>query len=217
MESYYKTLFFDFDGTIHDSLHIYYPAFLKAYAYLVEHNVAKPKSFTKQEVSKWLGYNSVDMWQNFMPDCPPVHQNEARKIIGYEMQKRLESGEAQLYPGALDTLKFLKEKGYTLVFISNCSETYMATATRVFGLDQYFSRFICSAQYGQEPKWKILKLLLNDFDREMAIIGDRFHDMEAGFLNGITTVGCEYGYGQPVEFHQADKMIQNIEQLKSIF
>ncbi|HAS72782.1 MAG TPA: HAD family hydrolase [Clostridiales bacterium UBA8960] len=217
MESYYKTLFFDFDGTIHDSIHVYYPAFIKAYSYLALNGLVEPRDFTKKEVSKWLGYNSVEMWKAFLPDCPPFHQEEARTIIGKEMQLRLENGDGVLYDGAIETLKYLKDKGYTLVFLSNCGEVTMQTAAKVFHLDQYFDRFECSAQHGQMPKWKILKHMLFDFEREMAIIGDRFHDMEAGFLNDITTIGCSYGYGHIDELHQANKIITSISQLKSIF
>lgn len=217
MDSYYKTLFFDFDGTIHDSIHVYYPAFLKAYDYLVANGVADARVFTKEEVSSWLGYNSIDMWKAFMPDCPPFHQDAARTIIGKEMQRRLENGDGVLYGGAVETLEYLKNKGYTLVFLSNCGEAYMHTASKVFELDHYFDRFECSAMHGQMPKWKILKHMLLDFEREMAIIGDRFHDMEAGFLNDITAIGCSYGYGHIDEFHQACKVITSISQLKSIF
>lgn len=217
MNMYYKTLIFDFDGTIHDSIHIYYPAFMKAYDYLVKNGVAEVRTFSKEEVSKWLGYNSVDMWQNFMPNCPPFHQNEARTIIGIEMQNRLENGDGVLYHDAIETLAYLKDRGYTLIFLSNCGEAYMNSAIRAFGLDRYFNRFVCSAQHGQLPKWKILKHMVLDLEREIAIIGDRYHDMEAGFLNDITAIGCSYGYGHIDELHQADKIISNITALKTIF
>lgn len=217
METYYKTLIFDFDGTIHDSIHIYYPAFIRAYDHLTQNGVAEAKTFSKKEVSKWLGYNSVDMWQSFMPNCPPFHQNKARTLIGLEMQKRLENGEGILYNDALETLDYLKRKGYQLIFLSNCGEIYMNTAIKAFGLDRYFTRFVCSGQHDQMPKWKILKHMLHDFEREIAIIGDRFHDIEAGFLNDITSIGCSYGYGHLDEFHQADKIITELSQLKTIF
>ena len=101
----FKTLFLDFDGTIHDSIHVYYPAFLKGYQHLVDHGVAPLRTFTNEEVQTWLGYNSVEMWKNFMPECPEAYQNQARQIIGLEMQKQLENGRGILYDGAEKTLE----------------------------------------------------------------------------------------------------------------
>ena len=119
--SRYKTLIFDFDGTIHDTIHVYFPAFLKGYQYLVDHDMAEPQTFTPKEVSIWLGYNSDDMWKTFMPNCPEVFQNKAKSIIGDEMRLGLESGKGMLYDGAHDVLSELVERGYKLVFLSNCS------------------------------------------------------------------------------------------------
>lgn len=213
----YKTLIFDFDGTLHSTLHVYFPAFLRGYQYLVDHNVAEPRQFTPKQVSVWLGFNSSDMWKSFMPDCPEAFQNEAKAIIGDTMRSELEAGNGILYPDTHDVLASLVEKGYTLVFLSNCSEVYMNTAKKVFGLDRYFHHFVCSGQYDQMPKSEILKIIKPTFEPEMAIIGDRFHDMEAGINNGITTIGCAYGYGEPNEFKSADKVIQSLNELLTLF
>jgi phosphoglycolate phosphatase len=215
--SRYKTLIFDFDGTIHDTIHVYFPAFLKGYQYLVDHDMAEPRTFTPKEVSIWLGYNSDDMWKTFMPNCPEVFQNKAKSIIGDEMRLQLESGNGVLYSDAHDVLTKLVERGYKLVFLSNCSEVYMNTAIKVFGLDRYFHQFVCSGQYEQLPKPEILSAIKHTLDPEMAIIGDRFHDMEAGIQNGITTIGCAYGYGESEELRQADKVISSLGKLLTLF
>jgi len=213
----YKTLIFDFDGTIHDTIHVYFQAFLKGYQFLVDEDMAQPRTFTPKEVSIWLGYNSDEMWQAFMPDCPEAFQNKAKSIIGDEMRQQLESGKGMLYDGAHDVLTKLVEKGYKLVFLSNCSELYMNTAIKVFGLDRYFHQFVCSGQYVKMTKAEILRSLKHTFDPEMVIIGDRFHDIEAGTQNGIATIGCAYGYGESDELRQADKVIHSLSNLLALF
>ena len=215
--AHYKTLIFDFDGTLHDTIHVYFSAFLKGYQYLVDEDMAQSRTFTPKEVSIWLGYNSDDMWKTFMPDCPEAFQNKAKSIIGDEMRLGLESGNGVLYEGAHDVLTGLVERGYKLVFLSNCSELYMNTAIKVFGLDRYFHQFVCSGQYGQMPKSEILSAIKHSLDPEMAIIGDRFHDMEAGIQNGITTIGCAYGYGEIDELRRADKIIHSLSKLLTLF
>jgi len=213
----YKTLIFDFDGTIHDTIHVYFPAFLKGYQYLVDANMAEPRLFTPKQVSIWLGYSSDDMWQAFMPDCPEIYRNKAKSIIGDEMRLQLGAGNGVLYSDAHDVLAQLVERGYKLIFLSNCSEVYMNTAIKVFGLDRYFQQFVCSGQYVKMTKAEILRSLKHTFDAEMAIIGDRFHDIEAGTQNGITTIGCAYGYGESYELKQADTVIHSISSLLTLF
>jgi phosphoglycolate phosphatase len=213
MSTVYKTLFFDFDGTLHESMHIYYPAFMKGYAYLVESGHAEARVFTQKEVSQWLGFSSTDMWQTFMPHLPEKVRTVARTLVGDEMLRLLKDKQGVLYPGVYETLQALKDRGHTLVFLSNCGETYMNAASEAFHLESYFDHMICSGQYSQMTKSQILKQLKQTFQEPMAIIGDRFHDMEAGLDNHITTIGCLYGYGQKEEFKDADFLISKIQAL----
>ena len=209
----YKTLFFDFDGTIHESIKIYYPAFMKGYEYLVTKGHAEPRHFTLEEVSQWLGYNSRDMWQSFMPELPDDVRLAVSQIVGTEMRRLLDNGEGSLYDGVENTLAALRDDGYTLVFLSNCSPAYMASGTRAFGLDRYFHHFYCSGMFDQITKAEVLKHIMPQFEGPMAIIGDRIHDMEAGRANHITTIGCLYGYGKAEEFEHADHLISSIRKL----
>ena len=61
-----KTIYFDYDGTIHNSIKIYAPAFKKAYDFLVENNKAEPKNWKDEEIKKWLGYSKKEMWGNLI-------------------------------------------------------------------------------------------------------------------------------------------------------
>lgn len=63
-----QTIYFDYDGTIHNSVKIYSPAFKKAYDFLVDNNKAEPRVLKEEEISKWLGYTSAEMWKSFMED-----------------------------------------------------------------------------------------------------------------------------------------------------
>jgi adenosylhomocysteine nucleosidase len=36
------------------------------------------------------------------------------------------------------------------------------------------------------------------------MIGDRFSDIEAGKQNGLTTIGCHFGFGHQSEIAEAD-------------
>lgn len=212
-----KTIFFDYDGTLHNSIKIYAPAFRKAYAYLVENGYAEEKNWTDSDISYWLGFNPSDMWRSFMPGLEDDIRAKCSNIIGEEMATLIEQGKSKLYDGALEVLAFLKAKGIHLVFISNCKVYYRDCQSKLFHLDRYFEELACSEEYGFIPKYEILKKIKDRYPQEMLMIGDRKQDIEAGKKNNIYTIGCSYGFLTKGELDEADMLIDNILDLKELF
>lgn len=209
-----KTIFFDYDGTLHNSIKIYAPAFRKAYDYLVQKGVAENRTWTDDEISYWLGFSSKEMWKNFMPDLNEDLMKDASRMIGIEMKNQIKNNIAELYDGALEVLQYLSDKGYKLIFISNCRIYYRDIAKDTFILDKYFVEMACSEEYDYIPKYEILRSIKDKYPKNMVIIGDRFQDIEAGKKNNIGTIGCSYGYNKPEELKEADIIIHNIIELK---
>jgi len=208
-----KTIYFDYDGTLHDSIKIYAPAFKKAYDFLVENNYAKQKMWRDDEIAKWLGYTSNEMWQNFMGDLEESARKEASSIIGIEMENQILAGNAILYDGALDVLKQLKNKGYNLIFLSNCSINYMELSNKVFNLNLFFNDMVCSEMYGFIPKYEILSKIKERYEMNQVIVGDRFHDIESAEKNNIESVFCQYGYGEKSEGLKSSLIIKDIKEI----
>lgn len=222
------TLIFDYDGTLHNSIHLYGPAFRKAFAYLVDivpDMVVKSgydlnKEWIDREISQWLGYTKDEMWATFMPFLPDTMKARAGKMIGDEMNRLLSQHKAYLYTDALETLSDLKKLSYKLVFLSNCSISYMEAHTRAFRLDEYFDRLVCAGQYPKKSKKDILAYLVDEGvvkPNTSVMIGDRAQDIEAGLGNGLMTVGCLYGFGRHNELDQATVHIEAVRELKVIF
>ncbi|MDF2945204.1 MAG: family hydrolase, partial [Herbinix sp.] len=109
-----KTIFFDYDGTLHNSIFIYAPAFQKAYDYLVENGFAEKKNWSNKEISYWLGFNPPDMWRTFTPNLREDIRLRCSDIIAEEMKLQITHGNPVLYEGSLETLDYLKRKGYCL-------------------------------------------------------------------------------------------------------
>ena len=208
-----KTIYFDFDGTIHNSVKIYAPAFKKAYDFLVEKNKANPREWKNEEISKWLGFTRKEMWDNFMKDLEEPYKNQASMIIGKEMQNLMLSGNAILYENAKDVLGELKSRGFKLVFLSNCSVKYMEASMAAFKLDFYFDHMICSEMYDFIPKHEILRIIKDNYQMNQVIVGDRYHDIDAGYKNNIYSVYCEYGYGEKGEGDNASASIKDITEI----
>lgn len=212
-----KTIFFDYDGTLHDSIHIYEPAFQKAYIYLVEQGYAEKKDWTKKEISHWLGFNPSDMWKAFQPNLDDKIKQVCSEIISEEMKHQILCGSPKLYEGSLETLEYLKKKDYHLIFISNCKVYYMECHRKVFNLDHYFEDMFCSEQFSFMPKHEILKNIKDTYMEKMVIIGDRKQDMDAGIKNNLITIGCSYGYASKDELREADYIINDITEIQNYF
>lgn len=211
-----KTIIFDYDGTLHDSSRIYIPAFKRAYAYLVENEQAPEKVFQDQEITRWLGYSKKEMWELFMPHLVAAHKNEASRLIGETMVDKISRKEAYLYPDALETLAYLKDK-YTLIFLSNCSIDYMESHADMLNLKDYFTDMYCTEMYGfSKSKKQIVAEFQHNYPSEYVIVGDRHQDLEVGELDETYAIGCTYGFGQKEELEKADMSINDISELKNI-
>lgn len=212
-----KTLIFDYDGTIHDSLAIYKPAFLKAYDFLVSKGVRNNKMFEDSEISRYLGMSPKAMWEDFGKDLDEALKKEASNIITQEMAYQIENHQASLYPGALKVLKALKDKGYNLVFLSNCKTNYMKHHNQIFNLSHYFVDMISGEMFDFLPKDEILKKMIHLYKNPLAVVGDRIHDLKAAKENDLLMVGCLYGFGSEKELEGADYHINDINELLEIF
>ncbi len=206
-------LIFDYDGTIHESLCIYAPAFRLSYEYLVDRKLAAPREWTDREISRWLGISAKEMWSRFMPDLAEIEKEHCSKLIGEEMVRLTQAGRSILYPGALTTLMELKNVGYHLIFLSNCKHSYMKAHQEYWGLEQYFSGFYCTEDYGFAPKWQIFDEIKSKYSGDFIVIGDRYQDIEIGIKHNLSSIGCAYGYGGLEELEYASSKIDSFQKV----
>ncbi|WP_311492319.1 HAD family hydrolase [uncultured Anaerococcus sp.] len=195
-------LVFDFDGTIHKTEIAYKKAITESLADLnLDVNDFDFKSF--------IGMGPKEVWDIILKDdsdkTPYIKKNGDR-IIKYMEE------EGELFPGAIETLAYLKNK-YDLYILSKCRRVYMDAAREKFGLDRYFSKYFVGEDYNFLDKYKILRRELKE---EYIMIGDRREDMEAGLKNGQKTIFATYGYGSLAESEGAYKNISSITELKNI-
>ena len=206
-------LIFDYDGTLHQSMLTYAPAFRATCKMLADNGYMAERKFTDEEISYWLGFNSTDMWNNFLPDVPADVRENARIFLGLDMGQRVENGEGALYPNAEKVLAELKSQGHTLIFLSNCRVKYMERHSRVFGLHRFFDYFYCCEEFDFIPKYQIFRLFSLQHKGEFIVIGDRFHDIETAEKNGLKSIGCGYGYGKKGELSAADIIVDDITEI----
>ena len=207
------TLILDYDGTLHDCLRIYAPAFRTVWGELEAAGLNPPPEVSDARVRSWLGLSVQGMWDDFMPQLEPEVQSRYGARIGEEMFRLVQAGEAALYPGAEDALVALRLAGHHLVFLSNCPHDYMEAHRQHFRLDRWFDGYLCSGDYPGKAKWEIYKAARESFPGRHLVIGDRWSDMEIATVFQLPSIGCLYGYGVPEELEDAAICIADISEL----
>lgn len=211
-----RTLIFDWDGTLHNTKHLYGCAFRTAYRWLVSEGYAAPRDYSDDDVSVYLGMSAPVMWDTFMPDLPRTVKEHCSSMIGEQMVASVLSGDAVLYPGVPEVLDTLCSHGFHLVFLSNCKHAYMEAHRQVFRLDQWFEGFYCSGDFAFLPKEQIFPVIRQAFPGGYAVIGDRASDLEIARVHGLPSVGCAYGFGTPEEMKLAAQVAQDVRELPRI-
>lgn len=214
MSSY--TLIFDWDGTLHNTKHLYGTAFRTAYSWLVSEGYAPEKEYTDDMVSIYLGMNAPVMWNTFMPQLPQEVKEHCSAMIGEHMVNAVRSGSAILYPGALEVLEITKHQGHRLVFLSNCKHAYMEAHRSFFELDRWFDAFYCSQDFGFIPKEEIFQTIRQHFEGPYIVIGDRASDLKIAQVHHLPSIGCAYGFGTSDEMLLAGTVAQDVTDLPGI-
>lgn len=210
-------LVFDYDGTLHNTAGLYGKAFRKGYKWLVDGGYAEDVYRSDEEMSKYLGMNPLDMWKAFMPDLPEDVRAHASAMVGEGMSYGVEHGDAVLFDHVPEVLQELKDEGHMLAILSNCRNSYMAAHRKAFRLEQWFDGFFPAQEYDYIPKEDIFKVIMKRYPGEKYVmIGDRASDIKAGTENGITTIGCSYGFADPGELDDASYIISDITELPEL-
>ena len=210
------TVFFDYDGTLHDTMRVYGPAFRTGYAKLVEQGLAQPREFSDEWISRWLGWTIHDMWHAFMPELSEEQWRPISRLIGDEMFRLIGEGQAGLYDGVEEVLDELKEEGYELVLLSNSQHAYCDRHRETFGLDRWFSDYLIAGDHPGLEKWEYFQKGAPAFPKPWLVVGDRIHDIDAAVHAGVPSIGCAYGCGEENELDWATVVVARPKQIPPI-
>lgn len=207
------TLIFDYDGTIHNTIVIYEAAFRQCYQWLAEEGLAPAQEIPSEQIAGWLGMNSKEMWDSFLPELPREVKEAASRRVGSSMVEQILAHQAIWYPGASQVLDILKSEGYTMVIVSNCKIAYHEANWKEFSMERWFSAFYDCESFGFAPKTEIIKEVQKCFPGPYIVIGDRHSDLECARACGSPFIGCRYGFGKQGELDGADLFADSVQML----
>lgn len=208
-----RTLVFDWDGTLHNTLHLYGSAVRSVYKELTEAGEAPERWYSDEDLSIYLGMNADDMWSAFMPGLPAERRKEMSRKVGKYMISLIHSGATSLYPGTEEVLYSLRAEGYRMVLLSNCSTAYMEAHRQHFHLDRWFEGYYPCEAWNNAPKEDIFPDIRRAFEAKFCVIGDRDSDLRVARVHRLCSIACTWGFGRPEEYAGADVCIESITEL----
>lgn len=207
------TVFFDYDGTLHDTMALYGPAFRAACAWLSKEGWLERRTYADADIACWLGWTTEEMWTTFAPHLPEPVWREASLRVRDEMERLRKEGRARLFPGVEEALDEVASRGATMVLLSNCWRSYGEDHMREFGLGRWIEGLHCAQDFDWIPKWQIYREVASFYPLPHIMVGDRFHDREVALRNDVPFVACAYGFGEPGECEGADAIAECAEEL----
>lgn len=210
-----KTIIFDLDGTLINTVNVTIPAFENVISDLKEKNMIKDTP-DKKEIMKYIGYPIDQIFSNLYNSNDKALINESVRLLDHYEEIVIEENKDIFFKGVFEVLDYLKEKGYKMMVLSNCNTTYLNSILKK-GIEKYIDKPYCSEMFNWEDKEIVMKKIVDlDKKEEYVMIGDRKHDIKAAKDNGIKSIGCDYGYGEH-EINSADIIIKDIKELMEIF
>jgi phosphoglycolate phosphatase len=199
----YDYILFDLDGTLTDSVEGIINAVKYACAKL---GIRIPE---QDELMEFIGPPMVNSFDSHFG----LKGEQLNKAIDFYHIYYKEKGwsENKVYPGVLDMLKELKNKGKHLAMCTNKTFFYAEWIAKLFEFDKYLD-FVGGSDpdVGRTEKYMVIDYTLNKLgaDKSRAImIGDRHYDVEGASKVGIKTIGVTYGYGSREELEKCGAFI----------
>lgn len=209
---------FDLDGVLYSSEPFLGAAYREAIANV---NAARPGSFarvpTTREILDHVGWPIPVIFANLFPGADEgalaaLHAETLTVICAH-----VAHGDGILYPGVADTLRVLRQRGFTLAVASNGRTAYVETVLATYQLGELFIPRVTADMVGD--KTSILRFYayrLAFAPASVVMIGDRASDVEAARAVGCHFVGCDYGHGYRNEIEAAGPLVDRFADLPEV-
>ena len=197
----WRTVLFDFDGTLFDSA----PGLMAAWQAAVR-SVGLPP-LDEDACRALIGPPFAWSLEHTLGlDGPGQAVAAAAFKAHYDACGALESPP---YPGIVPLLDRLRDAGLTLMIATSKPEGSALQVLEHWGLRNRFA-FIAGSGAGLgDGKEDAVRRCLERAEGPAVLVGDRSHDVWGGHARGIPVIGALWGYGCPQELAEADYLVQN--------
>ncbi|AOF52934.1 phosphoglycolate phosphatase [Rodentibacter caecimuris] len=223
MNTQFKLIGFDLDGTLVDSLP---DLALSVNSALAEFDLPQaPESL----VLTWIGNGAPVLiaralgWakEQTGKTLTEADVEKVKERFSYYYGENL-CNVSRLYPNVKETLEALKAKGYILAVVTNKPTKHVQPVLAAFGIDHLFSETLGGQSLPAiKPHPAPLYYLCGKFGvepRQVLFVGDSKNDILAAHAAGCAVVGLTYGYNYniPISESNPDWVFDDFDKLLEI-
>ena len=208
-------LVFDYDGTVHDPVKVFAPAFRDTFGKYIGEKHGCGDLWPDSRIASWFGVSMDIMRADIAPYVEPDKMRELMDMMTVNVRGRMASGEQTLFSGAAEMLLSLRSRGFRMILFSKCDRPHIERQRRTLPLDDYFDELFCTGDFGDmsEDKAVVFPKIRELFPGEYVIIGDRNQDIDIAQRWSLPSIGCAYGYGSEGELDGATAIADSISDI----
>lgn len=183
-----KLIAFDWDGTIADSSDV----IADGIAYANEKMGLPP--VTRDQAKFVIGLPLSEIARIFGNGLQPEQYDEyVDHYVSYYVSHE---DEVKLFPGMLDLLQSLKDRGVKIAVATGKSRKGLKRIFKKFCLEEFFDSSVCMDESAPKPNPLMLQMLMDEFNlspEDLLMVGDTVHDMGTAANAGVSGVAVSYG------------------------
>lgn len=193
----FSNLIFDLDGTLIDSKR----GIFNSVIYTMD-QLSIPEDKRPSNLNPFIG---PPLRQSFK-QLFQMNDEKAEKAtsIYREYYKKHGLYQFEIFPGIEESLKFLKNTGFSISLVTSKAEIYAQLIINSTPFSQVFETISgCEIDGRRSEKRELIAYTLNKLNisasKEILMIGDRYHDIRGAKACGISSAAVTYGYGTSTE------------------
>lgn len=205
-----QTVLFDLDGTLIDTNELIIASFehtFKEFGY----------SFTREQIKE---FNGPPLWETFYSINPD--QAELMVRVYREHNHANHEQYVKLFPNVIETLETLKKHQINIGIVTAKMRDGVTLGMSITGLDRYADTVITfddvrHSKPHPEPVFKALDKLKASAQTTI-MVGDNYHDIEAGKRAGTFTAGVAWSHKgrEFLESYEPNYMLEDMTDLLDI-
>lgn len=218
-----KTIFFDLDGTLIDSV----PDLALAVNEMLVQCGRKP--FSEETIRYWVGNGAQTLVRRALLGERDIEGRQIDEacfedaLAHFLAAYRKHLCEAtRPYPNVPETLNMLKERGYRLAIVTNKPEQFVSPILERLGMADLFEAWLGGDSLPKKkpdpmPLLHLCKTMDVAVD-DAIVVGDSKNDILAAKACGMDSIGVTYGYnyGEDIRVYQPTAVIDEFGELSSI-
>lgn len=170
-----------------------------------------------QKYREIMGVPLPEVWKILLPN----HSNEIReKMDAYFLERliaNINQGKGALYPHVEEIFSYLRDNNYSIFIASNGLIEYLKAIVSFYQLDRWVAETFSIQQIHTLNKGDLVNTILEKYSiQQAAVVGDRLSDINAAKDNGLMAIGCHFDFAQEEELAQADFVIHDLIELKTL-